>query len=365
MGKFETGLDFQDWITENSKTKGIAILVRMSLRAFPMLHDLQRITDSNDFREELLLASLRCFQISSTFCFLNKDLKENWEILNPIFRNAVETLNSLMDESQNFNTNFLDTWGEPSELALRACISFGLDNDLSNEWLTSSTLKLQSLEEVGSDAEIIEPMPLNNLEYWNGLFFANGQLNANGPKPKIFELFESDMTKWSFWREWYQGFLDGKPLDWDLQREVALIPDEDWDKGPAHIASLIDQIWEPYKLKEAIKRYEVILPKDEISRHGIGGNNPPLDIEYITSSEQIVSLSYTAINVLKDESEKETPDKTLIQKAVKALKIVLVAIATLGSAFFIGAAESAGSKYGEDVVKSVIEHATSWYNHLP
>ena len=47
---------------------------------------------------------------------------------------------------------------------------------------------------------------------------------------------------WSFWREWYQGFLDGKPLDWELQRRVALIPDEDWEKGPEHIAGIIEKI---------------------------------------------------------------------------------------------------------------------------
>jgi hypothetical protein len=31
--------------------------------------------------------------------------------------------------------------------------------------------------------------------------------------------------------------LEGRPLDWDLQREVALIPDEDWEKGPEHIGA--------------------------------------------------------------------------------------------------------------------------------
>ncbi len=48
--------------------------------------------------------------------------------------------------------------------------------------------------------------------------------------------------EFSFWRDWYQGFLDGKPLDWALQREVALIPDADWEKGAAHIAGVIEGI---------------------------------------------------------------------------------------------------------------------------
>jgi len=50
------------------------------------------------------------------------------------------------------------------------------------------------------------------------------------------------LEKTKFWRDWYQGFLDGKPLDWGLQRRVALIPDADWEKGPEHIAGKIEEI---------------------------------------------------------------------------------------------------------------------------
>jgi hypothetical protein len=47
---------------------------------------------------------------------------------------------------------------------------------------------------------------------------------------------------WGFWTRWYEGMLEGRPLDWDLQREVALIPDDDWKKGSEHIARLIAEI---------------------------------------------------------------------------------------------------------------------------
>lgn len=51
---------------------------------------------------------------------------------------------------------------------------------------------------------------------------------------------------WSFWYEWYQGFLDGTPVDWELQRRVALISDTDLEKGPEHIATLIEEIKAAY-----------------------------------------------------------------------------------------------------------------------
>jgi hypothetical protein len=47
---------------------------------------------------------------------------------------------------------------------------------------------------------------------------------------------------WAFWLRWWDGMLAGRPLDWDLQQDVALIPDDDWQKGPAHIAAIIRDI---------------------------------------------------------------------------------------------------------------------------
>jgi len=47
---------------------------------------------------------------------------------------------------------------------------------------------------------------------------------------------------WLFWRDWYQGFLDGKPLDWELQRRVALIDDPIWEAGPEAVAKQIEHI---------------------------------------------------------------------------------------------------------------------------
>ncbi|NVK15252.1 MAG: hypothetical protein HWE35_13875 [Rhodobacteraceae bacterium] len=47
---------------------------------------------------------------------------------------------------------------------------------------------------------------------------------------------------WSFWRDWYQSFLDGKPLDWEIQRRVAKIEYWVWDAGPQAVADEIERI---------------------------------------------------------------------------------------------------------------------------
>ncbi|WP_260100847.1 hypothetical protein [Phaeobacter inhibens] len=68
------------------------------------------------------------------------------------------------------------------------------------------------------------------------------------PKPDLGARNELVFSKYlkheafEFWREWYQGFLDGKPLDWELQRRVALIDDAIWDAGPEAVATEIERI---------------------------------------------------------------------------------------------------------------------------
>ena len=60
---------------------------------------------------------------------------------------------------------------------------------------------------------------------------------------------------WSVWTEWYDDRLRGtdnprsRPLIEELEVERALIPDEDWGKGAAHVNALIVEIEAKYRAK--------------------------------------------------------------------------------------------------------------------
>jgi hypothetical protein len=47
---------------------------------------------------------------------------------------------------------------------------------------------------------------------------------------------------WSFWRDWYLSMLQGTPMDWDLQLQVALIGNAIWQEGPEAVAKEIERI---------------------------------------------------------------------------------------------------------------------------
>ncbi len=73
------------------------------------------------------------------------------------------------------------------------------------------------------------------------------------PVPKLLRDAVSDHLKdglsaleaggpWSFWAEWYARAMAGDPLPWDLQEQIALIPDEIWKAGPEAVAEEIKKL---------------------------------------------------------------------------------------------------------------------------
>lgn len=109
-----------------------------------------------------------------------------------------------------------------------------------------------------SDALLLEADPvvekLFETDLWHGKMSPGAMTGVwNSVAPRM----EGDNSPWSFWRRWYQGFLDGQPLDWGLQTEIALLPNADWKQGAAHIAEKIREI-EARRLRDASVIAEIV-----------------------------------------------------------------------------------------------------------
>ena len=64
---------------------------------------------------------------------------------------------------------------------------------------------------------------------------------------------------WHVWTDWYQDRLDGKPMIEALEVEKALIPNEDWEKGPAHVNAIIAGLIEKHAIAKHAKSPVTIL----------------------------------------------------------------------------------------------------------
>ena len=106
---------------------------------------------------------------------------------------------------------------------------------------------------------------------------------------------------------------------------MALIPDEDWEKGAVHIARVIEEIRARFDLRKRIAELEGALSKATGNRLGIGGNNPPEAIEAELPVARELLVIWEPLQELKHELEAEEPDKGRIARAIEALGAALKA----------------------------------------
>jgi hypothetical protein len=132
---------------------------------------------------------------------------------------------------------------------------------------------------------------------------------------------------WTFWAKWYDRAIAGDPLPWDLQEQIALIPNEIWEAGPEAVAAEIARIEAEFELRQRIAEIEADQANIAEKRLGIGGNNPPEEIEDPETAEQIVLL-WESIAGLKKQVEADEPDvrrvADLIDRLGSALKAILI-----------------------------------------
>lgn len=155
---------------------------------------------------------------------------------------------------------------------------------------------------------------------WHGLPMPKGVQKAFS---KLLAFWDADPETWGFWREWYQGMLDGQPMGWELQKRVALIPDEDWEKGPEHIARLIEEIRARFELEKRIAELEGELAVASRDRLGIGGNNPPEPIQEAPTIAKELVLIWEPLQELKQETDADDPDPSTIARLVGLLLTAL------------------------------------------
>lgn len=85
---------------------------------------------------------------------------------------------------------------------------------------------------------------------------------------------------YEFWARWYQGFIEGQPLDTELQQLITGMEHEVWRSGSRVISERIRATETRLELTNRIRILEQ--ERDQISadlaRRSIGGNKPPAEM---------------------------------------------------------------------------------------
>lgn len=221
-----------------------------------------------------------------------------------------------------------------------------------------------------------------NSELWEQVRIDAGMIGA-GQAPFFSRLWldgprERDVSNWDnalrwlgdhpghdFWIRWYEAALDGRPLtgDWDshwqMLRDIALIPNEDWEQGAGHVAGLIDIIAEKNYIQTQIKDLKQRISDEIFNQQSLGqhSHNLPDDLPASRVVEYRAALKEAkdALFELEEALEPSIPDPTLLDRLAERLKGIrgkLVMILTAGAT---AATVSLGSAAGSDIYSWLVD----------
>ncbi len=167
---------------------------------------------------------------------------------------------------------------------------------------------------------------------------------------------------------WYQGFLDGTPLPWDLQRDIALIPDEDWQRGEAHIARLIEIIEERHRLLSLVADLKKSFADATAAQSAVATpehrshNQPPELIDAPAQLREAVNVIRLALDEAETELAKPAPAPSTLRRIAATLADAVKAAAYWCGdkldVFVTEAAKEAGKAFGGWGVKALIATMT-------
>jgi hypothetical protein len=185
--------------------------------------------------------------------------------------------------------------------------------------------ELSSFALVSADSDIRFLMKNEAINLWNQPLY-------DGDEPlTILELLinlEKDPWLNNYWSNWLSGLLKGVPIDWNLQREVALIPDADWDKGPAHIAELIEEIKARFDVQNAAKKAKEYLSQTPLPPHsGIGHNQPPEPLDMDAPPNIDLDEINEKLNQILDATNNASSNTKQLRPSDNFIKTTMISIA--------------------------------------
>ncbi len=349
-----TQVDYDELLDAEFETqstqKCISVALRAALRDFPTVN----LQGNRDATRELLFPSARLLIKAVTHWHFDRE--ETHGALERGLQNIKQ--NNILLRGNSAHIAAQSTYNRSSQLAQQATensmVSFASAAD-SEETLYDeashfrstrlaydnafSLLYRNSLEDFKTPSDRAFDKPL-----WSERFEPVVPLEERG---NFAEFFRG--PSFAFWREWRQGFIDGQPVEWELQRRIALIDDSIWNAGADAVADKIKQIQARWEVERTLSDLRNGLIVRTTARHGIGGNNPPENIEDERLSGAI-TLIWEAEEELSNALKQESPAREWIEAILGKLKSGLAGLLkwcagkvnlAIGTAVVVGTTESA------------------------
>ena len=171
---------------------------------------------------------------------------------------------------------------------------------------------------------------------------------------------------WDFWTRWWDAAIAGTPLDWDLQRDIALIPDEVWQQGPGPVAVEIARLEELHNLRRELAELKQRIEQPEQVIEAIAGadlrghNNPPELIETPAELRETLVVIWEELREAEREVAKTLPEPGRLRRTGQAILSAAKSIAAycleVGDVVVKNAAKAVGAALGVGIVAAILSN---------
>ncbi|WP_417831037.1 hypothetical protein [Terasakiella sp.] len=239
MNKRDIKINASEWLSEHDWEDIVVVLGRSALRFVP---EFLKLFDraSKEEIESVILLYFRNLSVS---------------FLEAVTSDADRAPNYISREHIERHVSLINALNDQEEARNILSLSYDVTNMcyIKNSPLRAFSLPIKFREEIEDDISFLRK-GMGLLELLNQKLWLNSiNLNTLLLWPEIVKKLLFLDSHWSVWINWYEDRLNGKPFNWHFERERALIPEEDWEKGAAHVNALI---------AEMEKRYQVPEPED-------------------------------------------------------------------------------------------------------
>lgn len=129
-----------------------------------------------------------------------------------------------------------------------------------------------------------------------------------------------------FWIDWYQRALDGRPQNWPLLRDVALIDNALWEDSGEALDREIRRLVEQYRLLAEVRRLKAALEAAQAAGIAHRGHNNPPELIDMVSVEVVSAMSEIAEQL--DKAEQELQEQTLSPSRLRQIGEKLINVVT-------------------------------------
>ena len=242
---FFNRLGLEGWLQDKPKEVVVAMASRAVLRTVPLIAD-DVLEDLRKWSATLALPLFRAIAASWT--------ASNSAMARSVLVPAGTAIHDVAEIASSQITAAIVA------AASYACDSAADDRNLADAHVVAAIDVAVTLarradfwREVTQDVQAIEKGAKAETMMRRGLWLDETPSKVSRAWSKLHPALLSLDQDWQVWIEWYEDRLrgadhpDSRPLIMELERERVLIPDADWEKGPAHVNALIRALEEKYR----------------------------------------------------------------------------------------------------------------------